>query len=425
VKILINHVEKFIQRATLLGPSKKVVVAVSAGSDSMALLFVMKEILNKKGINNLRAFHINHGTRSENKAEQELVEQVCSQGEIPLVTFKLALNPKEANFEFIARSKRYELFSQNLQKDEVLFTAHHLDDSFEWSLLRQLKSGNQKAYLGIPVKNGPVRRPFLCLTKTQIKRFVTLNKISFMDDPSNKQLRFERNYLRERAIPSLTKRFPNYLKHYAFRSNELALSMNLSVFGTSKDFKIKKDKFNGFMLTSAKGNDFTGAEESIRKIIYKLSNKKRGVLSTQIEKLILAAKANKKGPLIFSGGVHCFIGQNQLYFISRLNLNSFQEMDKGFMARLKNKEFSYHPKKFLDLKNSQENFLDMVIAEKMPGNFPSIKNPHPLLPRASDFAIKSGLWINTLSKLLFHFERSSEIEKKTNFDLFIWQSREA
>ncbi len=424
MKIFINHVEKFIQRASLLGPSKKVVVAVSAGSDSMALLFVMKEILKNGGIKSLRAFHVNHGTRTENKAEQELVEKECSQGKIPLITFKLALNPKEANFEFIARSKRYKLFLENLQKDEVLFTAHHLDDSFEWSLLRQLKSGNQKAYLGIPVKNGPVRRPFLCLTKSQIKRFVTINKISFMEDPSNKQLRFERNFLREKAIPTLSGRFPNYLKHYAFRSNELALNMNLSVFGTSKGFKIKKDKFNGFLLISPNGNDFTGAEESIRKIIYKLSHKKRGVLSSQIEKLILAAKANKRGPLIFSGGVHCFIAQNQLYFISRLHLNSYQEVDKILMARLKNKEFSFSPKNLEDLKKSNANFLNLVIAEKMPGNFPSIKNPHPLLPKASDFAIKSGLWINTLSKLLFHFERCSEIEKKTNFDLFILQSRE-
>jgi tRNA(Ile)-lysidine synthase len=421
MKIFINHIEKFIERAGLLYPSKKVVVAVSAGSDSMALLFVMGKLLEQGGISSLRAFHVNHGTRPENELEQKLVEKVCSQLNISLTTFRINLNPQSANFEFMAREKRYELFFAKLEKDEVLLTAHHLDDSFEWSLLRQMKSGNQKAFLGIPVKNGVIRRPFLCVSKSQIRKFVSKYQIPFMEDSSNKLIRFERNYLREKVIIHLTKRFSNHLKHYVFRSNELANRMNLSVFTrTCKKFEIKKDKFNGYLLISNSGdNDFNGAQEYIQKVIYLLSNKKRGTLSSQIEKLIKAASAQKKGPLVFSGGVLCFIGPNHLYFIAKESIALYDEMDQKILERLKNKEISFTSKNVEQLKKEIYLFPQLVFAPKMPRNFPSIKTPHPLLPKSSNWAIDNNIWCNTLSKLVFQFERASAVERNSNFPLYL------
>ncbi len=413
VKIFLNHVEKFIQKASLIGPSQKAVVAVSAGSDSMALLFAMKEIL-KKGT--LRAFHVNHGTRPGNKLEQELVAKACQDWGIPLTVFSLDMNPKDSNFEFKARSKRYELFKANLLQDELLLTAHHLDDSFEWSLLRQLKSGNQNTYLGIPVKNGKIRRPFLCLTKKQIKKFVLKNEIPFIDDPSNKDLRFERNFLRGKVIPNLTSRFPKYLKHYVHRSNELAQKLNVSIF-KKNDFEVKKDQFNGILITPHHGKEFNGAQEIIRKAIYSVSHKERGVLSDQIEKLIFAANAGKKGPMIFSGGVLCFIGPGQLYFISKRDYSFYQKIDDEIYRRLENKDILFAPKKLQELKTTQ--FFNLVIAKDMPKNFSSIKKPHPMVPKSTEFAIKSGLWCNTLSRLLFQYERCSEKEKESIYDLFV------
>lgn len=421
MKIFINHVENFIQRAALLYSSRKVVVAVSAGSDSMALLFVMGKLLGQGKISGLRAFHVNHGTRPENKLEQKLVQKECLELRVSLTTFRLNLDPKSANFEFIAREKRYELFFENLKKDEVLLTAHHLDDSFEWSLLRQLKSGNQRAFLGIPVKNGVIRRPFLCVSKSQIRKFVAKNQIPFMEDSSNKLLRFERNYLREKVIPQMSKRFPNHLKHYVFRSNELANRMNLSVFRKAKiKFEIQKDKLNGFLIISNSGkNDFVGAEEYIQKVIYLLSNKKRGTLSSQIEKLIRAANVQKKGPLVFSGGVLCFIGQNHLYFISQGSLPLYKEMDLKILDQLKNKEVLFTSKNLEQLKKNIHLSPHLVFASKMPRNFPSMKTPYPLFPKSSNWAIDNNLWCNTLSRLVFQFERASNIEKQSDFPLFI------
>lgn len=421
MKIFINHVENFIERANLFYPSKKVVVAVSAGSDSMALLFVMGKLLEMGRISSLRAFHVNHGTRPENDLEEKLVEKVCSQFNISLNTFRLNLNPQSSNFEFMAREKRYELFFKKIEKDEVLLTAHHLDDSFEWSLLRQMKSGNQRAFLGIPVKNGVIRRPFLCVSKSQIKKFVAKCQIPFMEDSSNKLLRFERNYLREKVISQLTKRFSNHLKHYVYRSNELANRMNLSVFTKeTKKFKIKKDKLNGYLIISNCGNnDFAGAQEYIQKVIYLLSNKKRGTLSSQVEKLIKAASAQKKGPLVFSGGVLCYIGPNHLYFISKKSISLYEEMDQKILERLKNKEISFTPKKVEQLKKEIYLFPHLVFAPKMPRNFPSIKTPHPLLPKSSNWAIDNNIWCNTLSKLVYQFERASLIEKQSDFPLYL------
>jgi len=419
-----NYILKFMEKARLVPKSGNVVVALSGGRDSMGLLHVASQFKKQGVLKNVRAFHVNHGTRPENDKEQDLVVKFCKSLEIPLQIFHPFLNPNTSNFEHFAREKRHELFFNNLENDEVLFMGHHIDDSFEWSLLRQFKSGSERAGLGIPVKNGPIRRPFNCVTREQIAAYVKLNSIPFIHDSSNQSLRFERNFIREKIVPQIAKRFPNYLKHFVYRSNQLALDFEVSALLNKKnEFRFLKDE-QGILILHAKGlNDFRGAESLIIRAITSLSEKKRGTLNTQVEKIIEAAKNGKKGPLIFSGNVLGFINQGHLYFTAKKTLDNFKKLDESLLETLKNDSMDFKPISFEVVKNkikSPKNltFPFLTFAEDMPKNFPSLKKEHPLFPRSTEFGLKNGLWINTLPKLLFHWERGTRVQLKESYNVF-------
>jgi tRNA(Ile)-lysidine synthase len=346
MKGFISHIAKFMEGAKLVPASGNVVIALSGGRDSMGLLHVAVELKNRGLLNNVRAFHVNHGTRPENAGEEKLVFEYCKKLGVPLLIFHPDLNSKANNFEHRARLKRYELFLKNLKVGEVLYTAHHIDDSFEWSLLKQFKSGSVDAHLGIPVKNGRVYRPFNCVTKRQIKEYVKLSKVPFAHDSSNESLRFERNFIRKTIIPKIAERFPGYLKHYVHRSNELALKREQSAFSKPIEFKIHQDKFGILILHPNGETDFKSAKEQIIWAIRKLSNKNRGTLQLQVDKIISAASKGKKGPLLFSGNVHGFISKGALYFINNEGLERMLGNNKKITPK-DGKEFGPKVREYL------------------------------------------------------------------------------
>ena len=410
-----------MEKAQLLPGSGKVALALSGGRDSMALLHVLVELRNRGPIKGLRAFHVNHGTRPENAQEEALVREYCLKQGVSLEVFHPALDSTVSNFEHFARAKRYELFFNSLQVGEVLFTAHHIDDSFEWSLLKQFKSSSPQAGLGIPVKNGRIRRPFNCVTKKQIASFVEVHNVPFAHDSSNYSIRFERNYLREKVIPGIAQRFPNYLKHYVHRSNRLAHKWGISSLVDSNiKFQLQRDHLGILISHPAGGNDFRGAQERIIEAITLLSEKKRGTLNTQVEKIIQAARNGKKGPLLFSGNVFGFINHDSLYFMAQKSLKDFKKLDEKLLSSLKNKELEFRPTSYKDLKEHPKGliFPFLTFAREMPKNFPSLKKEHALFPKSTEYGIKNGLWVNTLPRLMFHWERGTRPELKQSYPIF-------
>lgn len=413
-----------MKKAQLVPDSGKVVVALSGGRDSMALLHVISKLKEQGLLKNIRVFHVNHGTRSENTKEEELVINYCLKLGVSLQVFHPNLDAKTSNFEHHAREKRYELFFNNLHKGEVLLTAHHIDDSFEWSLLRQFKSGSPNAALGIPVKNGRVCRPFNCVTKNQVANYVKTNSIPFIQDSSNKSIRFERNFIREKIIPQISQRFPGHLKHYVHRSNQLAQDWGVSSLLENKiQFFLLRDA-HGILISHPRGdNDFRGAEEQIIWAITALSDKGRGTLGTQVEKIIAAARNGKKGPLLFSGNVLGHITHGALYFSTKGMLGNFEKLDKDLLCLLKKEQINFRLNSYEGLKEKLKypkslSFPFLTFAPDMPKNFQSIKKEHPLFPRSTEFGLNAGLWVNTLPRLLFYWERGPKIQLKEQFSLF-------
>ena len=165
-KAFITFIKNFMLRHNLFPSSKKAYVAVSGGMDSMAFLFIIAIIadLVKGSLSKIEVLHFDHGTREGNEAERNLVRQVCDALGVDCHVLKAEKALKgSSNFEHKAREERFFAFDSFLEKGDLIYTAHHLDDSFEWSLLQQMRSSEAVPALGMPLVAGSrVKTPSLC-----------------------------------------------------------------------------------------------------------------------------------------------------------------------------------------------------------------------------------------------------------------------
>lgn len=401
--IFVRTVERFMQEMGLF-PKKegKIFIAVSGGVDSLALLHTLSSIFRRRATTaNVSVLHVNHNTRPETAEEALLVSRHARALGFSVIIHTLApdLLRDGGNFEMRARRERYHFFHShiNAEAGDRLYMGHHLDDSFEWSLLQSFKSGSLKGSLGIPVKNGVIVRPFLCVTKNQILAEGQKQKIDFMEDSSNFDTRFERNFIRQQLISSIKKRFPNYLKHYAYRSNSYA--KQLGCFAGEGDTRNKTssyflDALGTVVFSRASYDSFQKDEEIILKTIEQLSSQKRGVLRTQLTKMIRAeASGDRIGPLTFSGGVLGWMAPSQLGFMKKSSVAKYLEQDELLVQKLKAGE--------IDKMEGGKLFPFLVISLQHPKRvLPSLKKIHPLFPKTTAYLLQNGGW--------FHFSMSLE-----------------
>lgn len=289
---MLNYINTFI---TKLNIPKKVVIGVSGGVDSMCLLYAMDQL----GFD-IIAIHVNHNTRNQNKEEQQLVTDFCKKLNVPLKFFEY--NHVAGNFEMEARKFRYNIFNK---ENRTILTAHHIDDSFEWHLMQKFKSSGET--LGIPVKNNNIIRPFMCLTKQHIYKFAKIYKIPFLEDSSNSDISYERNFVRNEIIPKIKEKYPNYLEKYVHQMNERAKETGVH-FTSPKNPCDQIQEINGVIHL-----DLTASSKRIEKALQKLSSKKRGKFRRNIITMKKNIEIGKRNfTMNFSGGTGIKVMKDRL-----------------------------------------------------------------------------------------------------------------
>lgn len=212
----------------------QLLVAVSGGLDSMLLLSLLAEKVNPKLIT---AVHINHGLSENADLWQAQVESYCQQLGVAVKSEKVDLVNSGEGLEAAARQARYAVFERALTSNGLLFMAHHADDQSETVLYRLLRGSGPKGLSGIPSRRplgrGYLIRPFLDYAKSELKSEAQSRGISWIDDESNLDNRFDRNFLRNSIIPKLSQRWPDYTQSLS-RTAELSaesdqLSKDLAV----------------------------------------------------------------------------------------------------------------------------------------------------------------------------------------------------
>lgn len=195
----------------VIDSAPQILIGVSGGMDSILLLTLMCEQLGPKRI---KAIHINHGISENADQWQALVAKYCDQIGVSLSVEKVEVIVSGEGMEAAAREARYTVFERLLDKDGLLFLAHHADDQVETVLYRLLRGSGSKGLAGMPasrpLSKGTLIRPFLNFRKKDLECLAQERGLKWLEDESNADNSFDRNYLRNEVIPLLASRWPEY-----------------------------------------------------------------------------------------------------------------------------------------------------------------------------------------------------------------------
>jgi tRNA(Ile)-lysidine synthase len=228
----LQEVEQFIKKHRLLSSAKTVVVGVSGGPDSLALLHFLWKRSAYYNISVIAASfnHMLRGEESEN--ELKVVEQFCSEREILFEGSRgdVALYQKEhqLSIQTAARTCRYRFFDEVMKKHkaDALALAHHGDDQIETMLMRITRGSEGYSLAGIPIKrpfsNGEIIRPFLGITRAQIEQYCKVEKLHPVFDPSNDSEKYVRNRYRKKVLPFLKQENPYVHERFQYLSETIS-----------------------------------------------------------------------------------------------------------------------------------------------------------------------------------------------------------
>ena len=223
---VVNAVRQFVVSRSLTRPQSLVLAAVSGGADSMALLSILHRLSGELGIS-LAAGHFNHQLRASAQNELEGVRDFAAFLGVPFHSgtddVRTIVEATGDTIEEAARKARYRFLHRvagEIHADGIA-TGHTRDDQAETVLMRILRGTGIRGLAGIPVKRGKVVRPLLGLTREETVSYCRASGISYVNDPSNEDLRFHRNRIRLELLPLLESTY-----HPGIRDNLVRLAEN-------------------------------------------------------------------------------------------------------------------------------------------------------------------------------------------------------
>jgi tRNA(Ile)-lysidine synthase len=217
-----NKIENFIAENQLLNRQNAVLVAVSGGIDSAALLHFFVKSGYKCAV-----AHCNFHLRGENSNRDAcFVKQLAKKYAIPFYIHEFntfATAEKEGiSIEMAARKLRYDWFEELLQNNDfqAIIAAHHQNDNAETILLNLIRGTGIRGLTGMRAKRGNIVRPFLCVTRLEIENYAKENGLQWCEDLSNSDTIFKRNHIRYSILPEIEKQNPVFVQSMAkFSSN--------------------------------------------------------------------------------------------------------------------------------------------------------------------------------------------------------------
>lgn len=209
---LTDTVLKTINEQKLLKAGDRVLVALSGGPDSVALLHMLVQLRNSLKLQ-IGAVYVNHQIRKRAALKEErFCRLLCEQLDVPLTVVRQDIpalaKQEKIGLEEAGRAFRYDLFDQlaTQQKQTKIALGHHLDDRVETILFRIVRGTGRSGLSGIPMKRGKIIRPLFDISKAQILDYLQTKHVSYCTDQSNLRSEFSRNYIRNKLLPELRRR---------------------------------------------------------------------------------------------------------------------------------------------------------------------------------------------------------------------------
>ena len=225
-------------------PARPLYIAYSGGLDSSVLLH-LSIVLKRKGLLDapLSAWHINHHLQSQADDWEKHCRSYCQAEGIPLLVCSPAMKKRKGeSTEMMARRERYAAWEGGLPPNALLLQAHHERDQVETLLLRMIRGSRNLN--GMPKerqlgeRGAALLRPFLELPQALLRAYQQENSIAHIEDPSNQEVHYDRNFIRRRILPLITARWPSAEKK--IRESAQRLNLANSMLGNLKERLQKK-----------------------------------------------------------------------------------------------------------------------------------------------------------------------------------------
>ena len=186
-------------------------IALSGGLDSTVLLHLLASLAQREALPPLSAIHIHHGLQALADSWPAACRRLCDALGVPLQVDYVQVQPG-ASIERAARQARYAAFCTLLAPGEVLLAAQHRDDQAETLLFRLLRGAGVQGLAAMPASRplgaGHLLRPLLSCSRAELQAYADEHRLRWVEDPSNADSRFSRNYLRHQVLPLLARRWP-------------------------------------------------------------------------------------------------------------------------------------------------------------------------------------------------------------------------
>jgi tRNA(Ile)-lysidine synthetase-like protein len=209
--------------------NQNVIVGVSGGADSLALLLLcVAASMQKSSTFSVIAGHIHHGLRDESDQEQVLVESICSRFGIPCNTKRITVQAKNGSIAAGARDARYASLCEIAKKNNAttIAVAHHADDQLETMLMALCRGGGVRKLAGMsPTRtlesNILLLRPLLHVNKKVLLDICRSAHVNWCEDPTNSDSSTPRGRLRKDVVPVLRELWPSADRHASNASSML------------------------------------------------------------------------------------------------------------------------------------------------------------------------------------------------------------
>ncbi|MCM8781973.1 MAG: tRNA lysidine(34) synthetase TilS, partial [Candidatus Omnitrophica bacterium] len=330
--MLLKKIKATIERYRMLKKGDSVVIGVSGGPDSIALLYILNELKREL---NLKLFiaHLNHMIRKKaalddaafvkKHAEKLNLPIIIESEDIPKIARDSKLSIEEA-----ARNTRYDFYVRVAESNKAnkIALGHTEDDQAETILMRLIKGSGLLGLSGIPptrtFKNQTIIRPLINISKDEIKRFLKLKNISFREDATNVKPIYFRNKIRHRLLPFLKKRFsPDINKILAATAKNLRIDYDYLLKISTEKFKRHARCIGGEIRISLKfqNEDLAVQRMMIREAIRRVKGDLNSVTYSHWEDLNNLLNKRTRWSIALPGNVVVRREKNSLVFLKREN----------------------------------------------------------------------------------------------------------
>lgn len=230
---IVQHIQQQLTSFFQEFPQSPIVIGYSGGVDSQVLLHALATAKkSSKFANQLSVIHVHHGLNAQADNWAQSCEQTCQQLSIPCQVLKIEINKSaRQSLEALAREARYQAIAQVINQDAVLVTGHHGNDQLE-TLLLALKRGSGVSGLKAMTHSSEVFginlvRPLLNFSRQQIEQYAEQKQLTWVEDSSNTDQSYDRNFIRHSITPVLTERWPQFISQVQKSTEHLAQAEQL------------------------------------------------------------------------------------------------------------------------------------------------------------------------------------------------------